>query len=197
MYDSRIRLIHDYIKRGNSLRYALNGQADTIINIVDKITQTFRNNGKVVLFGNGGSAADAQHIAAEFTGRFYHERKPLPSIALTTNTSCITAISNDYGYEQVFVRQIQSLVCSGDVVIGISTSGASQNVILAMKEAKLKGAITVAFTGADGKLNEISDFVVSIPSKDTPCIQETHIMVGHIICYLVEQALVEEPKAYE
>jgi D-sedoheptulose 7-phosphate isomerase len=137
-------------------------------------------------------SADAQHIAGELAGKFYLDRDPLPAIALTTNTSSLTAIANDYGYDQVFARQLRGLVNKGDIVIGISTSGSSPNVTIAMEEAKRHGAIIIAFTGQGGKLKEIAEYVLSIPSTDTPRIQEAHITAGHIIAYLVEEALFGE-----
>jgi len=158
--------------------------------ISDKIVKAYKNKKKVVLFGNGGSAADAQHIAAEFVGKFYKDRESLPSLAFHTNTSVLTATANDFGYDLVFERQVSSFVEKGDVVIGISTSGNSPNVIKGLIKAKEKGAITVGFTGqSQNKIEEISDICLKIPSSDTPRIQEGHITVGHIICYLVEKEL--------
>ena len=160
--------------------------------IADQLIQALRNGNKVLLFGNGGSAADAQHIAAELSGKYTRHRDPLPAIALTTNTSSLTAIANDYGYEAVFARQLQALVAEGDIVIGISTSGSSPNVLLAMEEAKRRGAITIALTGQGGKLKELADYVLSVPSTKTPRIQEAHITIGHIICHLVEEEIFGE-----
>jgi D-sedoheptulose 7-phosphate isomerase len=165
-----------------------------LIKKIDVITRVivnaYRENKKVILFGNGGSAADAQHLAGELVGKFYLERKALASIALTTNTSELTAIANDYNFNRVFARQVEALVNSGDIVIGITTSGNSLNVIEGIKEAKLRGAITIGFTGASGgKLKENVDYLLKVPSEDTPHIQESHIMIGHIICYLIEKEL--------
>ena len=161
-----------------------------IANISEKIINAYKNKKKVVLFGNGGSAADAQHIAAEFVGKFYKDRASLPSLAFHTNTSILTATANDFGYEFVFERQVSSFVEEGDVAIGISTSGNSPNVIKGLIKAKEKGAITVGFTGeTQSKIEEIADICLKIPSSDTPRIQEGHITVGHIICYLVEKEL--------
>ena len=158
--------------------------------IVKVIINAYKENKKVVLFGNGGSAADAQHLACELVGKFYLERKALASIALTTNTSELTAIANDYNFNRVFARQVEALVNPGDIVIGITTSGNSLNVIEGIKEAKLRGAIAIGFTGASGgKLKENVDYLLTVPSKDTPNIQESHIMIGHIICYLIEKEL--------
>ena len=172
-----------------ALQRYLQKQIKVLTTIAELLVQAFRKGGRVFLFGNGGSAADAQHIACELSGKFYHNRDPLPAIALTTNTSSLTAIGNDYGYEEVFARQVKGLVSKGDVVIGISTSGNSPNVLRAIEQAKQLGAIAIAFTGRGGKLKEIADYVLSVPSNDTPRVQEAHITAGHIICYLVEQAL--------
>ena len=150
----------------------------------------YKDNKKVVLFGNGGSAADAQHIAAEFVGKFYKDRKSLPALALNTNTSVITATANDYGYDLIFERQVSSFVLEGDIAIGISTSGNSPNVIKGLEKAKAKGAVTIGLTGQkENKIEKIVAYIIKIPSIDTPRIQEGHITVGHIICYLVEQEL--------
>ncbi len=167
---------------------------DTLVKKIDEITRViinaYKEKKKVVLFGNGGSAADAQHLACELVGKFYLERKALASIALTTNTSELTAIANDYNFNRVFARQVEALINSGDIVIGITTSGNSLNVIEGIKEAKLRGAVTIGFTGASGgKLKEDVDYLLAVPSEDTPNIQELHIMVGHIICYLIEKEL--------
>jgi len=161
-----------------------------ISKISNEIINAYRNNKKVVLFGNGGSAADAQHIAAEFVGKFYKDRESLPALALHTNTSVVTATANDFGYDKIFERQVSSFVGEGDIVIGISTSGNSPNVIKGLEKAKEKGAITVGFTGRNENIIEkIADHCLKIPSTDTPRIQEGHITVGHIICYLVEKEL--------
>ena len=148
------------------------------------------NNGKIILFGNGGSAADAQHIAAELVGRYKMDRKGIPAIALTTDTSAITAISNDFGYEYVFERQVEALANKGDVLIGISTSGRSSNVINGLKMASKIGCRSIGFSGSDGgEMNQICDTNLVVPSEDTPRIQEMHIVIGHIICHLIEQEL--------
>lgn len=154
------------------------------------IIEAYRRKKKVILFGNGGSAADAQHIAGELVNRLYLEREALPAIALTTDSSVLTSIANDYDYSRIFARQVEALAKEGDVVIGISTSGSSSNVIEAVKTAKEKGAKTVGFTGnKGGKLAELVDFVISVPSDETPRIQESHITIFHIICCLVEREL--------
>lgn len=164
--------------------------APLIKHISQAIIKAYKNKKKVVLFGNGGSAADAQHLAAEFVGKFYKERESLPSLAFHTNTSSITATANDFGYEFIFERQVSAFVEEGDIVIGISTSGNSPNVIKGLEKAKEKGAITVGLTGQkESKVEKIADYCLKIPSTDTPRIQEGHITVGHIICYLVEKEL--------
>lgn len=185
MEDEIIKQLEDNI----ALQKYLQEQAEILTTIAELLIQAFQKGNKVFLFGNGGSAADAQHIACELSGKFYLNRNPLPAIALTTNTSSLTAIGNDYGYEEVFARQVKGLVREGDIVIGISTSGNSPNVLRGTEQAKQMGATTVAFTGQGGKLKELTDYVLSIPSNDTPRIQEAHITAGHIICYLVEKAL--------
>jgi len=186
---SKKAVVTEQIRQSASLCANLVGQADTIVQIAEKMSEAFRQGKKVLLFGNGGSAADAEHIACELAGKFTLFRDPLPAIALTTNTSSLTAIGNDFGYEEVFARQLRGLVARGDVVIGLSTSGASPNVIRAIEEANRRGAITVAFTGAKGKLKESARHVLSIPSTNTPRIQEAHMLAGHIICGLVEKSL--------
>lgn len=153
----------------------------------------FRQGRKVLLFGNGGSAADAQHIAAEFVGRFVPDRRALPAISLATDTSAITALGNDYGYNFVFSRQIEALGVSGDVAIGISTSGNSPNVIAALDAARTKGLLTIGFTGeGGGKMVRHTDILFCVPSKVTPRIQETHLTLAHIICELVDRELFPE-----
>ena len=164
-------------------------QANQIERMVELIVAAYRSGGKVVLFGNGGSAADAQHIAGELMGRFKLERMALPAIALTANTSILTALANDYGFGTVFSRQVEALVNAGDVVIGISTSGNSPNVIKALKAAKAKGAVTIGLTGGGGRLAGAADLTVAVPSESTPRIQEAHITIGHIVCELVESEL--------
>lgn len=160
----------------------------TIEKVVDIITIAFKNGKKLYLCGNGGSAADAQHLAAEFSGRFYTDRKALPAEALHCNTSYLTSVANDYGYEAVYSRMIEGLALKGDVLIGLTTSGNSSNIIRAFEAAKEIGVTTIAFTGiTGGQIKSFSDYVINIPSSDTPRIQESHIMVGHIICQLVEE----------
>ena len=169
--------------------------ADDIELMVNLVIDVFKNNGKVVLCGNGGSAADAQHIAGELVGRFQLERQALPAIALTTNTSILTAVANDYDYNTVFSRQVEALVMEKDIVIGISTSGNSRNVLEALEAARSKGARTIVLTGANGeKMAEIADLVLAVPSHNTARIQEAHITIGHIVCELVEAQLFSNDK---
>jgi D-sedoheptulose 7-phosphate isomerase len=165
----------------------------TVSRVTEILIDTFKAGKKVLLFGNGGSAADAQHIAAEFVGRFAFDRPALPALALSVNTSCVTAIGNDYGFDRVFSRQIEALARSGDVAIGISTSGQSQNVILAMSIAKKMGLHTIGLTGsAEGGLADAVEYCIRVPSSETPRIQECHILIGHIISELVEQTIFHE-----
>ena len=167
----------------------LKAQQPVLETIAHEMTEAVLDGGKILWCGNGGSAADAQHLAAEFVGRFRRERKPLPSIALTTDTSILTAIGNDYGYEQVFSRQVLAHCEEGDIVVGISTSGNSANVVEALKAAKERGAFTVAFTGEGGsKMAGIADATVCVPTKDTARVQEGHILCGHMLCDWVELA---------
>jgi D-sedoheptulose 7-phosphate isomerase len=163
---------------------------DRIIEITELIIDCLKKNGKVILFGNGGSASDSQHIAAELVGRFKKDRAAMSAIALTTNTSVLTSLANDYGYEVVFAKQIEALGQKNDVAIGISTSGKAKNVACAIKQAKKMGIKTIALTGGDGgELAKLADISLLVPSAVTARIQEAHITIGHIICELVEQAL--------
>ena len=157
------------------------------------LAAAFRQGRKVLLFGNGGSAADAQHIAAEFVGRFVPDRRALPAISLATDTSALTALGNDYGYNFVFSRQVEALGVAGDVAIGISTSGNSPNVIEALDAARARGLLTIGFTGeGGGKMTTHTDILFCVPSKATPRIQETHLTLAHIICELVDRDLFPE-----
>ncbi len=166
------------------------GLLATVEQVVDKLVMAFKNGNKVLFCGNGGSAADAQHLAAEFSGRFYTDRDPLPSEALHCNTSYLTAVANDYGYDLVYSRMIKGIGKPGDVLIGLSTSGNSLNITNALQVARDLGMITVGFTGeGGGKMKELCDFLVNVPSNDTPRIQESHITIGHIMCQLVEERL--------
>jgi len=164
-----------------------------VTNVTEVLLEALQRGNKPLLFGNGGSAADAQHIAAELVGRFAFDRCPLPALALSVNSSCLTAIGNDYGFEFVFARQIQALGHAGDVAIGISTSGNSPNVVCALERAKTMGLHTVGFTGRrGGKLKTLVDHCICVPSEETPRIQECHILIGHIISELVERAIFYE-----
>ena len=162
---------------------------NSIAKSVDVITSAFKNGNKILFCGNGGSAADAQHLAAEFSGRFYKDRHALPAEALHVNTSYLTAVANDYSFDVVYSRMVTGIGVKGDVLIGISTSGNSANIINAISAAKEKEMFTIGFTGvAGGNMKELCDLLINVPSSDTPRIQESHILVGHIICELVEKA---------
>ena len=166
----------------------LDQNKDRIVTAVKAVTRALKRKRKVILFGNGGSAADSQHIAAELIGRFQRERKALAAIALTTDTSILTALSNDYGYDIVFARQIEGLGQKGDIAFGISTSGRSKNVIEGIKKAKRKGVVTISLTGCGGgPLAKATDISLIVPSKNTARIQESHICIAHAICELVEK----------
>jgi len=168
-------------------------QETKVLSLIAEVSQVlidaFRRRNKVFLFGNGGSAADAQHIAAEFVGRFAFDRPPLPAFALNVNSSCVTAVGNDCGFDQIFSRQIAALACPNDVAIGISTSGRSPNVASAIATAKAMRLHTVGLTGAEGNALKDVDYCICVPSTETPRIQECHILIGHIIAELVEQTM--------
>lgn len=182
--------LEEHIKVINQI---LDNQQEKIEEIINLIVNCYQKKGKIVLMGNGGSAADAQHIAAELIGRYKMERESLPAIALTTNTSIITAIGNDYGFDIIFERQIEGMVNEGDIVIGISTSGNSGNIIKGLIKAKEKKAKTIGFTGqGGGKMKDFVDYLIDIPSNNTPRIQEAHITISHIICGLVEAKVFKE-----
>ena len=189
--DSMSREIAKRLEESAQIKRAIaKNKISEIEHIVDFIITAYKIGGKVVLFGNGGSAADAQHITSELVGQFKLKRQAFPAIALTTNTSILTAVANDYGCDAVFSRQIEALVNAKDVVVGISTSGNSPNVVKAIEMAKVKGAKTIGLTGGNGgKLAEVADLVLIVPSDITPRIQEAHITIGHIICELVEKEL--------
>lgn len=161
---------------------------DRIEKIVEIITDAFKSGHKVLFCGNGGSAADAQHLAAEFSGRFYTDRKALPAEALHCNTSYITAVGNDYSYDVIYSRMIEGIGNEGDVLIGLSTSGNSRNIVKAIEQSRINKMVSIALTGASGgKMIELADYTLNVPSSDTPRIQEAHILLGHIICQLVEE----------
>ena len=161
---------------------------NNIIEAVREIVKAFKNGNRVYFAGNGGSAADAQHLAAEFSGRFYTDRLALPAEALHCNTSYLTAVANDYSYDEIYARLIRGISNQGDILIGLSTSGNSGNIVKAFEAARTKKLITIGFTGeTGGKMKSLSDYLFNVPSSDTPRIQESHILIGHIICELVEK----------
>jgi D-sedoheptulose 7-phosphate isomerase len=163
---------------------------EVIMDVANTCSEAFCNGNKVLFCGNGGSASDAQHLAAEFSGRFYYDRPPLPSEALHVNTSYITAVANDYSFDEVYARMLKGVGKEGDVLIAISTSGNSKNIIRALESAHELGMITIGMTGqTGGKMKNLCDFLINVPSGDTPRIQESHIMIGHIICEFVESSL--------
>lgn len=166
---------------------------NTTATVADLITDALKKGNRIYFCGNGGSAADAQHLAAEFSGRFYTDRKALPAEALHCNTSYLTAVANDYSYDVVYARLIDGIANKGDVLIGLSTSGNSANIVKAFETAREKGVHTVGFTGiGGGVMKSLSDYLLNVPSTDTPRIQESHIMLGHIICQLVEESYFSE-----
>lgn len=190
MVDNYIRL---QIEKAVKVKKTILEDEELILLIKDvslKIVKTYREGKKVLIAGNGGSAADAQHIAGEFVSRFYFDRPGLPAIALSTDTSILTAIGNDYGYENLFARQLQANGNKGDAFIGISTSGNSPNLLKSLKVCKEKGITSVGLTGqTGGKMKNYCDYCIKVPSAETPKIQEAHIMIGHIICAIVEESL--------
>ena len=183
--------INDLIKASISVKEQIISDgvmAPILEEVIQIITKTFQNGGAVYFCGNGGSAADAQHLAAEFSGRFYKDRKALPSEALHCNTSYLTAVANDYSYDVIYSRLIEGIARKGDVLIGLSTSGNSGNIVKAFEMANSMGVITIGMTGAGGgKMKAISNYLIEVPSNTTPRIQESHILIGHIICELVEK----------
>jgi D-sedoheptulose 7-phosphate isomerase len=191
MGKSKSAIIEAYLKRGASLRETAISLTGDIERAADAISNSFRNGGRLYAFGNGGSAADAQHIVAEFTGRFRVDRDPLPAEALTTNSSTLTAIANDYAFEEIFARQVKALARSGDVVVGISTSGGSKNVLRGLEAAKQSHAKTIGLCGQKGQMKLYCDILLSVPSDETSLIQEMHISIGHLLCLLVEEDLFE------
>ncbi len=185
--------IYDQIESSYKVKERLlesNELRELIGAVAEKCVAVYKAGGKTLIAGNGGSASDAQHMAGEFVSRFYFDRPGLPSLALTTDSSVLTAIGNDYGYDKIFSRQIQANGRSGDIFIGISTSGNSINVINGIHQAKAMGIITVGLTGeGGGGMDGICDYCIKVPSRETPRIQESHILVGHIICAVVEEAM--------
>ncbi len=190
-----LNFIDSYLSDSISVKQALKDDSHVvgkIVELADRICAAYANGNKVLLAGNGGSAADSQHIAAEFVSRFFFDRPGLPSIALSTDTSMLTAIGNDYGFDTLFSRQLQAQSKPGDVFIGISTSGNSGNIIKAVECAKDSGVYSAVFCGEAGKLAELADLAIQVPSSCTPYIQECHICIGHIICAIVEQHIFGE-----
>jgi phosphoheptose isomerase (EC 5.3.1.-) len=180
--------IENYLEAGSRTRSSMD--IEMIYRVGNEIAERIRKGGKLILMGNGGSAADAQHIAAELLGRYFKERRSLPAIALTTNTSALTAIANDYSYDYVFERQVEAFAKPEDAVIGISTSGSSKNVVRGLSKAKEIGSLTIGFTGArKGEIDKIAHYTVKVPSETTPIIQEVHIAIGHLISQIVEDAI--------
>ena len=174
----------------NALKSTVSDQWEFMEKVASRISLCLEDGGKVLLCGNGGSAADCQHIAAEFVNRFMLERSPLPAVALTTDSSILTAVANDYSFDEVFSKQVLALGRDGDVLVGISTSGSSANVLRALEAAREKGLVTVGFTGKDGgEMVERCDYLLQVASEDTPRIQEVHIFCAHVICDLVERRL--------
>ena len=190
--------IEQALQNSINVKQQVLGQSELLNKIeqsIDLTTNALKNGGKVLFCGNGGSAADAQHLAAELSGRFYFDRPPLAAEALHCNSSYLTAVANDYGYDEVFARIIKGLGKKGDLLVGLSTSGNSPNTIKAFKEAKQHGMNTIAFTGATGgKMKEYADILLNVPSFDTPRIQEVHITIGHIICEQVESRIFDTKK---
>ncbi|MEN6320818.1 MAG: D-sedoheptulose 7-phosphate isomerase [Syntrophaceae bacterium] len=167
---------------------------DVIVNVVESITAALKAGNKILLFGNGGSAADAQHLAAEFINRFIIERPPLPAIALCTDTSVITSIGNDYDFSEIFSKQIRAIGQAGDIAWGISTSGSSPNVLKALEAAKKIGMVTIGLTGKDGgEIAKMVDYSLNVSSSSTPRVQEVHITVGHVICEMIDFKLFQRP----
>ncbi len=186
-------LIHHSIAESVKLKQALLNDQELIIKldqIIQQCVDVFRADGKILFCGNGGSAADAQHLAAEFSGRFYYDRPPLFAEALHVNTSYLTAVGNDYGYDHVYARMLKAMGRKGDVLFALSTSGNSENILLAVKEARLLGMIIIGMTGkGGGQLADLCDVLIDIPSHDTPRIQECHMLLGHIVCEHVERLM--------
>lgn len=187
-----LNFVNKYLKGSIAVKSSLLEDSEcmaSIARVADHLIEIYKNDGKLLIAGNGGSAGDAQHIAAEFVSRFFFDRPGLPALALTTDTSMLTAIGNDYGFENLFSRQVEAQGHSGDMFIGISTSGNSKNVIKAIEAAKLNGIWTVALCGLGGSLSSLADIAIQVPSDSTPYIQECHISIGHIICAIVEERL--------
>lgn len=183
--------IKEIIEKSIAVKVSLLNDSNLLTAIelcADKINDALKNGHKILFCGNGGSAADAQHLAAEFSGRFYQDRKALPAEALHVNTSYLTAVANDYSFDVVYSRLIDGIGNEGDILVGISTSGNSKNILNALEMANSKGMLTIAMTGeSGGQMKNVCDILLNVPSNDTPRIQESHILIGHIICQLVEE----------
>ena len=186
-----MELIKDIIRESIEVKNTILADEQMLNNInrlSDTAVDALKKGGRIYFCGNGGSAADAQHLAAEFSGRFYLDRDALPAEALHCNTSYLTAVANDYSFDVIYARLVKGIMHAGDILVGLSTSGNSVNIIKAFETAREKGVITAGFTGeSGGKLKDLSDYLFNVPSKNTPRIQESHIMIGHIICQLSEQ----------
>lgn len=193
MSETALKKVMNHASAGLAVRKAfIDTKAELVVEISRAMSVCLAGGGKVMFCGNGGSAADSQHLAAEFTNRIKLERPPLPGLALTTDTSALTAIANDYSFDEVFSKQVLALGRPGDILVGISTSGTSSNVVRAMREAKRNDIVTVGLTGQSGaEMASVSDFLVTVPSGETAVIQEVHIMAGHLFCLLVDHFLFE------
>ena len=199
MTDAERNIIRDHVRESIQVAEKLLADefVDLIARIAEAIGRAYHNGNKVILLGNGGSAADAQHLAAEFVGRYRCDRQALPAIALTSNGAALTAIGNDYGFDCVFARQVEATGVAGDIVVGMSTSGRSQNVITALRTAKARRMITIGLTGHDGgQIREIADYCLSVPSESTPSIQQAHMVIGHALCALIEREFVGLTRQY-
>ena len=190
MQNSKDAVLKEFLEHEKTIKAVIETMQEPLIKASQLAVDTLKAGNKIILCGNGGSAADAQHIAAELTGRYKTERKGLSAIAITTDTSALTAIGNDYGYDRVFDRQVEALANKGDLIIGISTSGNSKNVLNALNLAKSLGCKTLGLSGRDGgAMNEVCDINLVVPSNDTPRIQEMHILFGHTICQIIDNEL--------
>ena len=186
------KIIRRRIRESARVKLAIlrGSQAKTAAAVAQVLVEAFRAGRQAFFFGNGGSAADAQHLAAELVGKYYFDRPPLPALALATNSSCVTAIGNDYGYQHTFTRQLEAHGRAGDVAVGLSTSGNSRNVLAALRAAQKRGMITVGMTGSRiSKMAEVCRYLIQVPSEETPRIQEGHMLIGHVLCEIVESEL--------
>ncbi|WP_051434878.1 D-sedoheptulose 7-phosphate isomerase [Desulfonatronum lacustre] len=186
--------LETYVAEGDALREAFfSAQGEEVVRLAHVLAGALARGGKILLCGNGGSAADAQHLAAEFVNRFLIDRRPLPALALTTDTSILTAVGNDFGFDLVFAKQVQALGREGDVLLGLSTSGNSPNVVAALEAGRALGMITIGLTGeGGGAMRGLCDYLLAVPSRRTPLIQEIHITVGHLLCLVTDEILFGE-----